>query len=150
MENNSHKNLIKRSSHAPYSAYHRLSVRASITALTQLEPRHPLRIRAKQAFSSANPTRLERLARRCPENLESSNPLLEPEPWEKHILGGANKALTASGAPGDKDKAVKSFHAWVQGLDPLDMVVYTDGSQETDQAGTPTGVGVEWVIRAGR
>ncbi len=118
--------------------------------LHKLEPRHPLRIRAKQAFSSANPARLERLARRCPENLESSNPLLEPEPWEKHILGGANKALTASGAPGDKDKAVKSFHAWVQGLDPLDMVVYTDGSQETDQAGTPTGVGAAWVISAGR
>lgn len=64
--------------------------------------------------------------------MECSNPLPELEPWEKHILGGANKALTASRAPNDKDKVVKRFYAWVQGLDPLDIVVYIDWSQETD------------------
>lgn len=48
--------------------------------LHKLEPKYPLRIRTKRAFTSSNPTRLERLAKRCPEHLEFSNPLLEPEP----------------------------------------------------------------------
>lgn len=91
--------------------------------LHKLEPKHPLRMRTKRAFAALNPTRLERLARRCPENVEFSNPLVESEPWEEHILGGANKALTASGATGDKDKAAKKFNAWLQNLDPLDIVV---------------------------
>lgn len=87
--------------------------------INKLEPKYPLRIRTKRAFTSSNPTRLERLAKRCPEHLEISNPLLEPEPWEEHILGGANKALTALGATGDKDKAVKKFNTWLQNLDSL-------------------------------
>ena len=81
--------------------------------------------------------------------MESLNPLLKPKLREKHILGGASKALIVFGAPGDKDKAVKSFHAWVQGLDPLDMIMYTDRSQETDQTGTLTGVKTSWVINTG-
>lgn len=124
-----------------------LCVLASLL-LHKLEPKHPLRMRTKRAFALLNPTRLERLARRCPDNVEFSDPLLQPDPWEEHILGGANKALTASGATGDKDKAAKKFNAQLQNLDSLDIVVYTDGSQETDRSGTPTGVGAAWVIKS--
>lgn len=78
--------------------------------LHTLEPRHLLHLKAKETFSLVNPTQLERLARRCPENVESSNPLLEPVLLEKHILGGTNRALIVSRALGDKEKAVTSFH----------------------------------------
>lgn len=64
-------------------------------------------------------------------NIEYSNPFQELEPWEKHILRGANRALTTSGVPDNNDKVVKSFYVWVQGLDLLDMVVYTNRYQET-------------------
>ena len=42
-------------------------------------------------------------------------------------------------------KAKEQFNVW---LDPLDIVVYIDGSQKEDKSGTPTGVGAALVIKS--
>lgn len=79
---------------------------------------------------------------------EYSDPLIDSEPWEEHVLGGPHKALTATQGTGDKSRAAKCFNQWLKGLHPLDILVYTDGSQEIDRAGTPTGVGAAWVLKS--
>lgn len=119
--------------------------------LHRLEPRHPLRIKTRHASASPNPSRLERIAQECPAEVEYSDPLLDTEPWEKHLFGGPKKCLDATGGIGDKEKATAQFKTWLKTLSPLDMVIYTDGSQETDQTGTPTGAAlagssIGWIV----
>ena len=66
--------------------------------LHKLEPRHPLCLRKKKAHTSFKPTRLEKMAKICPEFTQTSNPLLESEPWEPNLLGGVGKR-NSSGFP---------------------------------------------------
>lgn len=54
--------------------------------------------------------------------------------------GNGGKSRYSIGA-----KAKEQFNVW---LDPLDIVVYIDGSQKNDKSGTPTGVGAALVIKS--
>ena len=68
--------------------HHTLDYLCELAALRlhKLEVQHPLRIRTKQAHTTANPSRLERLARKCSNEVEYLDPLHELEPWEKHLF----------------------------------------------------------------
>ena len=68
------------------------------------------------------------------------------QPWEGHLFGGSDSCLFATGGTGDKKKAAEKFNAWLKAQNPLDIKVYTDGSQETNQDNTPMGTGVGWVL----
>ena len=114
--------------------------------LHKLQPRHPLRLRTKKAHTSSKPTRLERMAKICPAFTQTSNPLLEPEPWEPILLGGAKECIAATGGVEDKKKAAQDFNLWLSKCSPDDMVVYTDGSQRLDKAGKIAGTGAAWTI----
>ena len=81
--------------------------------LPKLEPSHPRRRRTKKAWSSIQRTRLEQLAKLCPQHTEYSNPLLQPELWEKHLFEGAGKCLTAAGHTTEKDKARINVINWL-------------------------------------
>ncbi len=59
------------------------------------------------------------------------------EPWEEHPLGGAENVFQATEGTEDKQKASSNFKLWAQNLDPHDMLVYTDGSQEIDKTVLP-------------
>ena len=54
----------------------------------------------------------------------------------------------AAGGTGNKKKAVIKFNTWLKNRKPLDIIVYTDGSQEIDQSGEPTGTGAGWVLNS--
>ena len=45
-----------------------------------------------------------------------------------------------------KELAATNFNLWLKSLHPLDIVVYTDRSQETDELGKPIGTGAGWAI----
>ncbi len=81
------------------------------------------------------------MAKICPEFTQSSNPLLKPEPWEAHVLGGAKECTAATGGAEDKKKAAQNFNLWLGARNSDEMVVYTDGSQRMDN------VGVDKIIR---
>ena len=72
--------------------------------------------------------------------------MLDPEPWDEHLFGVQQKCLAATGGSGDKERAKPNFNAWLKALYPLDIVIYTDGSQEIDKAGVPTGTGAGWLM----
>lgn len=86
------------------------------------------------------------MAKICPVFTQTSNPLLEPEPWERILLGGAKECITAIGGVDDKKKAVQNFHLWLSKRNSDDMVVYTDGSQRLDKVGKIVGTGAAWTI----
>ena len=90
-------------------------------------------------------SRLERLARKCSNKVEYLDPLHELEPWEKHLFG-SHSCLVATGGTGNKEKAATKFNSWLKSQKPLDIIVYTDGSQEVDQNNIPTGTGAGWVL----
>ncbi len=52
----------------------------------------------------------------------------------------------AAGGTGNRKKAVIRFNTWLKNQKPLDIIVYTDGSQEIDQSGEPTGTGAGWEL----
>ena len=81
------------------------------------------------------------MAKICPEFTQSSNPLLKPEPWEAHVLGGAKECTAATVGAEDKKKAAQNFNLWLGARNSDEMVVYTDGSQRMDN------VGVDKIIR---
>ncbi len=94
--------------------------------LYRLEPRHPLRIKTRNASTSPNILCLERIAQECPAKVEYSDPLLDTEPWEKHLFGEPKKCLHATGGSGEKEKATAQFKTWLKTLNQLDMVIFTD------------------------
>ncbi len=69
-------------------------------------------LRLQKAHTKAKPTRVKRMAKICPAFTQSSNPLLEPEPWEPNLLGGANECIAATGGVEDKKKAAQNFKLW--------------------------------------
>lgn len=77
--------------------------------LHKLKVQHLLRIRTKQAHTIANPSRFERLVRKCSNEIEYLDPLHELEPWEKHLFGFDN-CLVATSDTGDKEKAAVKFN----------------------------------------
>lgn len=113
--------------------------------LHKLEARHPLRIRTKQAHLTAHPTRLERLAKKCSDNVEYLNPAQELEPWEQPLFD-LDSCLAAMGGTASKENAVTKFDNWLRSRKSLDIIVYTDGSQEIDKSNIPTGTGAGWVL----
>ncbi len=112
----------------------------------RLESKHPLRRKAKNRYTSSRPTRLERIAQKCPAIVEFSDPLLDSEPWETHLFGGADKCRVATGGTGNKKTAAANFSSWLKILHPLDMVVYTDVLQEIGKLGDPLRAGAGWTI----
>lgn len=70
--------------------------------LHRLEPRHPVRLKTKNAHSSSDPTRLEKIAKMCPPIVQYSNPLLDSNPWEEHLFGGSEIVFLATKGTGDK------------------------------------------------
>ena len=64
------------------------------------------------------------MAKTCPGFTQNSNPLLEPEPWEVHLL--AKEYIAATGGEEDKNKAAQNFNLWLSARNPDEMVVYTD------------------------
>lgn len=83
---------------------------------------------------------------KCSNTTQYTNPLNRSEPWNEHLFGGADKVFLATGGTGDKIRAKKNFISWLQARSNNDIIVYTDGSQEMDQAGMPVGVGAAWVL----
>ena len=140
-------NILQKEAGTP-PVHHTLDYLCKLAAirLHRLEPRHLLRIKTRHASASPNLSRLERIAQECSAEVEYSDPLLDTELWEKHLFGGPKKCLDATSGSGDKEKATAQFKIWLKTLSLLDMVIYTDESQETDQTGTPTGAGAGWVI----
>ena len=130
------------------SIHHTLDYLCKLTALRlhKLEARHPLRLKTKHAFTTEAPSRIERLAQKCAKEVEYSDPMLVSEPWEGHLFGGREKCLKATGGTEHKERAKTKFNAWLQSLNPLDLLIYTDGSQEINKAGMITGTEAGWVI----
>lgn len=58
-----------------------------------LKSKHPIQRKAKNAHTSRKPTRLKRIAVKCPAIVEFSDPLLDSELWETHLFGVADKCL---------------------------------------------------------
>lgn len=46
-----------------------------------------------------------------------------------------------------EERAVTNFALWLQTCHPLDLILYTDGSQEVDQDGEKTKAGAGWVVK---
>lgn len=114
--------------------------------LYKLEPRHPLRLRTKNAQTKAHLTRLEKLAKICASYTQYSTPLLCAQPWETHLLGGKEKCLSATEGAKDKKVAATKFQGWSQKLGSDELVAYTDGSQKTDLVSNIIGTGTAWVL----
>lgn len=72
--------------------------------------------------------------------MEYLDPLEELAPWEKNLFG-PDSCLVATGGTGNKDRAVVNFNTWLKNRKLLDIIVYTDGSQETRQGNVVTGTG---------
>ncbi len=107
----------------------------------------PLRLRTEKAYDSLHPTRLEKLAQRCPATTQYSNPLLDSCPWEGHLFGGGRKCLIATGGSEDKKKAAANFKLWLTSLDKNGIVAYTDGSQKLGGTGKSLGTGSARILR---
>lgn len=54
---------------------------------------------------------MERLAKKCAEDVEYSDPMLGSEPWEEHLFGGREKCLEATGGTENKERAKAKFNA---------------------------------------
>ncbi len=95
--------------------HHTLDYLCEIAALHLNSPevQNPLRIRTKQANTTANPSRLEKLARKCSNEIEYLDPLHEQEPWEKYLFG-FDGCLIAKGGEGDREKAAVKFNGWLK------------------------------------
>ena len=91
--------------------------------LHKLEPRHPLCLRIKKVHTSSKLTRLEKMAKICPAFTQTSNLLLEPEPWEPNLLEGTKECIAATGGVEDKNQAVQNFNLWLSTCNLDDMVV---------------------------
>ena len=59
---------------------------------------------------------------------------------------GSDSCLAATGGIDNKKKAVIKFNTWFKNRKPLDIIVYTNGSQEIDQSGEPISSGAGWVL----
>lgn len=115
--------------------------------LHRLEPRHLLRLRLKNAQTKDKLTRLEKLANICSLYTQYSNPLLCAQPWERHILGGGENCLSATGGAKDKKVAAANFQVWLEKLGGNELVAYTDRSQKSDLEGNIIGTGTAWVLQ---
>lgn len=114
--------------------------------LHKLEPSHPLRRRTKKAWTSTRPTRLEQVAKQCPQQTEYSNPMMIPASGENHLFGGPDKCLAAAGYNTNKNKAKENVTGWLNSRNRNELIVYTDGSQQVDFSGKTLGTGSAWVV----
>ncbi len=73
-------------------------------------------------------------------------PLVDSDPWEKHLFGDTQNVFQSTRGTRDKKKASQNFKSWIETLDRKDILVYSDGSQEVDQNGTTNGKGAAWVL----
>ncbi len=77
--------------------------------LHKLESRHPLCLRIKKVHTSSKPTRLEKIAKICPVFTQTSNLLLEPEPWEPNLQRGTKECIAATREAEDKKASRAEF-----------------------------------------
>ncbi len=61
--------------------------------LHRLEPRHPIRLRTKNADSTTDPTRLEGIARTYSPITQYSDPVVDSDPCEEHLFGGTHNVF---------------------------------------------------------
>jgi len=115
---------------------------ASAVRLHRLDNQHPLTRRLKHSKTTTQ-TRFQRLAARVPSNTEWTDPLTLP-PWEPHECH--ETALLKVGYQKDlpKDQAAQAFRKWLTKIQPRDIIVYSDRSQQSANNTTSTGAG--WVI----
>ena len=59
---------------------------------------------------------------------------------------GLQSYFDASGSTGNKKVAAENVKKWVKKTGPLDIILYTDGSQNYDKIGNPSGIGAGWVL----
>ncbi len=102
--------------------HHTLDYLCKLAALRlhKLKARHLLCLKTKHAYTTAAPSRIERLAQKCAKEVEYSDPMLGSEPWEEHLFGGREKCLKAKSGIWNKERAKTKFNAWLQYLNPLD------------------------------
>ena len=122
--------------------HHTLDYLCELAALRlhKLEVQYLLRIRIKQANTTANPSLLKSLAKKCSNEMEYLDPLHKLEPSEKHLFG-SDSCLVATSGTNDKEKAAVKFNGLLKSRKPLDIIVYTNGSQEVDHINISTGIG---------
>lgn len=107
---------------------------------------HPLCIITKAAYFSRSLSRLERLVQKYPEKVEYLNSLSNMQPWNGHLFVRLNRCLFATSGTKDKKEAAGKFNAWLKAQNLLNIMIYTDGLQETNQNNTPMGIGAGWVL----
>jgi ribonuclease HI len=115
-------------------------VKGAAARLHRLDPRHPLRQRARQ--KSPYETRFQRLTKNTPPETEWVDPLILP-PWQEAEPHEA--ALTRVGyqKSQSKEQAKQNFLAWLTQIKPRDIIVYTDGSKVERDGDSSAGAG--WV-----
>lgn len=91
------------------------------------------------------PLRLERLARKCPNDVEYLNLCYELELW-KQLFFNAHSYLEAKSGTENKEKAITNFSSWLKSQNPLDIMVYTDGSQEVHKNNVSIGATASWIL----
>ena len=64
-----------------------------------------------------------------------------------HVIASGCCLCLLVNLTGDEERAVKNFALRLQTCHPLDLIVYTDGSQEVDQDREKTKAGAGWVVK---
>ena len=54
---------------------------------------------------------------------------------------GPDSCLVTTGGTGNKERAILNFNTWLKNRKPQDIIVYTDGSQETKEGSVSMGAG---------
>ncbi len=86
------------------------------------------------------------MANICSTFTQTSNPLLEPDPWEPNLLGGSKECIAAKRGVENKKQAMQNFSLWQSTRNSDDILVYKDGLQRLDETRKIAGSGITWTI----
>lgn len=112
----------------------------------KLETQHPLRIITKAVESSAQLSRLERLVLKMSERSRMARPIIWFATLGRASIWGVRWMFGRNRWDRRKIKAAERFNAWLQAQNPLDIIMYTDGSQIINQDNTIISIGAGWVL----
>ena len=105
------------------------------TRIQRLDKRHPVRRRSSRTAGQEVKTRLARTAQKASDTESIDGTLCPPRKSPR-------APLTPNQGP-SKQHAADQFKNWLKWLNPLDLVVFTDGSQVD---GPRRGTGAGWAI----